>query len=73
MKRKRASSILGKSKQILGKSVKPAGKIARETGQRGARAGVRAVTLDSWMLLEAIKIEKWKPEARKHRRKKQSY
>lgn len=49
---------------LLGKSVKAAGKVARETGRRSAKAGVGAFTLDPKMLLESIKIEKKKREAR---------
>lgn len=64
-KRRRASTILAKSKTFLNKSVKVAGKVARETGKRSARAGVGAVTLDPKMLLEAIKIEKKKRESSK--------
>jgi hypothetical protein len=63
-KRRRATSILVKSRSILGRSVKVAGKMARETGKRGAKAGVGAVTLDPRMLLEAIQVEKKKRESK---------
>jgi hypothetical protein len=56
--------LLVRSKSILNKSVKAAGKVARETGKRGAKAGVGAFTLDPRMLLESIKIEKKKREAK---------
>jgi hypothetical protein len=64
-KRGRASRIFVKGRNIFGKSVKAASKVARETGKRGARASVGAVTLDSRMLLEAIKIEKKKRDAKR--------
>jgi hypothetical protein len=73
-KRRRASTILSKSKTFLNKSVKAAGKIARETGKRSTRAGVGAVTLDSRMLLEAIKVEKKKRESKKmEQQERQTY